>query len=34
MRLIREDVLKAKLLSEWCRDNEVVDAFLEELPAY
>lgn len=34
MRLIREDVLKTKLLSEWCRDTEVVDAFLEELPAY
>ena len=34
MRLIREDVLKAKLLSEWVRNIEKVDAFLEELPGY
>lgn len=33
-RLIREDILKAKLLSEWVRDIDVVDAFLEELPGY
>ena len=33
-KMIREDVLKAKLLSEWCRDVDVVNAFLEELPAY
>ncbi len=32
--MIREDILRTKLIQEWCRDPDVVDAFLEEIPAY